>query len=194
MPPCGIKLPPSVSKGGEIFFLEKQRSANQICLSDRAVAQLGRALEWGSRGREFKSLRPDFRFFAEIDCVCKFGDTIPHMSDSIKELTAEICAFRDARDWAQFHNPKEMAVAIAAEAGELLQHFVWQDGAQSLERVSMRRAEIESEMADVGILLFEMAANCGVDLGGAMQAKMARNEERYSVAKAKGSNKKYNEL
>lgn len=116
------------------------------------------------------------------------------MSDSIKELTAQICAFRDARDWAQFHNPKDMAVAIAAEAGELLQHFVWQDGVQSLERVSTRRAEIESEMADVGILLFEMAANCGVDLGAAMQAKMARNEERYSVAKAKGSNKKYNEL
>jgi NTP pyrophosphatase (non-canonical NTP hydrolase) len=112
------------------------------------------------------------------------------MSDSIKELTAQICAFRDARDWAQFHNPKEMAVAIAAEAGELLQHFVWQDSVQSLERVSTRRAE----MADVGILLFEMAANCGVDLGAAMQAKMARNEERYSVAKAKGSNKKYNEL
>jgi hypothetical protein len=67
------------------------------------------------------------------------------MSDSIKELTVEICAFRDARDWAQFHNPKEMAVAIAAEAGELLQHFVWQDAEQSLERISARRAEIESE-------------------------------------------------
>src|SRR5688572_6312224 len=51
----------------------------------------------------------------------------PHglMSDSIKELTAEICAFRDARDWQQFHAPKELAVAICAEAGELLQHFVW---------------------------------------------------------------------
>jgi NTP pyrophosphatase (non-canonical NTP hydrolase) len=116
------------------------------------------------------------------------------MSDSIKELTSEICAFRDARDWAQFHNPKEMAVAIAAEAGELLQHFVWQDAVQSLDRVSTRRAEIGSEMADVAILLFEMAANCGVDLGAVMRAKLARNEERYSVAKAKGSNKKYNEL
>lgn len=116
------------------------------------------------------------------------------MSDSISELTAQICAFRDERDWAQFHNPKEMAVAIAAEAGELLQHFVWQDAGQSLERVATRRAEIASEMADVGILLFEMAANCGVDLGAAMRAKLALNEERYSVAKAKGTNKKYNEL
>jgi NTP pyrophosphatase (non-canonical NTP hydrolase) len=94
------------------------------------------------------------------------------MSDSINELTAEICAFRDARDWAQFHNQKEMAVAIAAEAGELLQHFVWQDAGQSLERISARRAEIESEMADVAILLFEMAANCEVDLAAAMRAKL----------------------
>lgn len=116
------------------------------------------------------------------------------MSDSIKELTSQICAFRDARDWSQFHNPKEMAVAIAAEAGELLQHFVWQDASQSLERVEVRRAEIASEMADVGILLFEMAANCGIDLAAAIQAKLVRNEERYAVSKAKGSNKKYNEL
>jgi NTP pyrophosphatase (non-canonical NTP hydrolase) len=116
------------------------------------------------------------------------------MSDSIKGLTSDICAFRDARDWAQFHNPKEMAVAIAAEAGELLQHFVWQDAEQSLQRVVVHREEIASEMADVAILLFEMAANCGVDLGGAMRAKLARNEERYSVSKARGSNKKYNEL
>ena len=112
----------------------------------------------------------------------------------MKELTAEICAFRDARDWGAFHNPKEMAVAIAAEAGELLQHFVWQDADQSLDRVAARRAEIASEMADVGILLFEMAANCGVDLAAAMRAKLALNDERYSVSKARGSNKKYNEL
>jgi dCTP diphosphatase len=116
------------------------------------------------------------------------------MSDSIREITAEICAFRDAREWMAFHNPKDMAVAIAAEAGELMQHFVWQSVDQSRERVVARRAEIESEMADVGILLFEMAANCGIDLAASMRAKLARNEERYPVVKARGSNKKYNEL
>lgn len=116
------------------------------------------------------------------------------MSDSIQKLTAEIRAFRDARDWKQFHNPKELAVAITAEAGELLQHFVWQNPEQSERRISERRAEIESEAADVAILLFEFADNCGIDLAAAMRAKLARNEERYPVAKAKGSNKKYNEL
>ncbi len=116
------------------------------------------------------------------------------MSTTIEELTAEIRAFRDARDWLQFHNPKELAVAITAEAGELLQHFVWQDAKQSEQRIVERKAEIESEIADVAILLFELADNSGIDLGAAMRAKLARNEERYPVAKAKGSNKKYNEL
>ena len=113
---------------------------------------------------------------------------------TIETLTAEIRAFRDARDWMPFHNPKELAVAIIAEAGELLQHFVWQDPAQSERRVVERRAEIESEIADVAILLFELADNCGIDLAGAIRAKLARNDERYPVEKARGSNAKYNEL
>ncbi len=116
------------------------------------------------------------------------------MENTIAALTAEILAFRDARDWKQFHNPKELAIAITAEAGELLQHFVWQSHAQSDRRVLDRRAEIESEMADVAILLFELAENCGVDLAAAMRAKLARNEVRYPVEKARGSNAKYNEL
>ena len=116
------------------------------------------------------------------------------MSTRIEDLTAEIRAFRDARDWRQFHTPKELAIAITAEAGELLQHFVWQDAAQSERRVTDRRSEIESEIADVAILLFELADNSGIDLAAAMRSKLARNEERYPVNKAKGSNKKYNEL
>jgi NTP pyrophosphatase (non-canonical NTP hydrolase) len=119
---------------------------------------------------------------------------LTRVNDSIQELTRRIGEFRDARDWGQFHGPKEMAVAIAAEAGELLQHFVWQDAAQSLHRVEERRGDIASEMADVAILLFEMADNCGIDLAAAMRAKLSRNEERYPVAKAHGSNRKYNEL
>jgi len=116
------------------------------------------------------------------------------MGPTIDELTADIRAFRDARDWRQFHNPKELAVAITAEAGELLQHFVWQDHEQSDRRMIERRAEIEDEIADVAILLFELADNSGIDLAAAVRAKLARNEARYPVDKAKGSNAKYNEL
>lgn len=116
------------------------------------------------------------------------------MSDSICKVTAEIRAFVDARDWKQFHAPKDMAVGIAAEAGELLQHFVWQSAEQSEQRAKERRGEIRDEIADIGILLFELADNLEIDLAEAIRAKLAKNESRYPVEKARGSNKKYNEL
>ena len=116
------------------------------------------------------------------------------MNDSIAALTEEIRAFCDKREWAQYHGPKEMAVAIAAEAGELLQHFVWQDAAQSDTRATTRRAQIEDELADVATLVFEMADRQGIDLAVAIRDKLARNELRYPVEKARGSNRKHNEL
>jgi dCTP diphosphatase len=116
------------------------------------------------------------------------------MSDSIAELTEKIQAFVDARDWRQFHNAKDMAVAIAAEAGELMQHFVWQQDGQIAQRVETRREELAGEIADVGILLFELADNLGLKLGEVMAAKIARNEVRYPVAMARGNNLKYSEL
>jgi dCTP diphosphatase len=118
----------------------------------------------------------------------------PGMSDSIAELTDRIRTFVAAREWQQFHNPKDMAVAIAAEAGELLQHFVWQQPDQVERRADERRDEIASEIADVGILLFEMADLLGMNLGEVMEAKIARNEHRYPADKARGNNLKYNEL
>ena len=116
------------------------------------------------------------------------------MSDSIKALTGRIRSFAAARDWEKYHNPKDMAVAIAAEAGELMQHFVWQQPDQIEARAADHREEIASEIADVGILLFEMADLLGMNLGEVMEAKIARNEERYPVSKAKGNNRKYNEF
>jgi len=116
------------------------------------------------------------------------------MEDSISGLTERIRDFSAAREWGPYHNPKDMAVAIVAEAGELLQHFVWQQPEQVARRAEERHDEIASEMADVGILLFEMADLLGVDLGAAMAGKIAKNEQRYPVDKAKGNNLKYNEL
>lgn len=116
------------------------------------------------------------------------------MSDSIDDLTRRIRSFAAARDWQQYHNPKDMAVAIAAEAGELMQHFVWQQADQVEARAVERRDEIASEIADVGILLFEMADLLGLKLGEEMERKIARNEARYPVEKSKGNNLKYNQL
>ena len=113
---------------------------------------------------------------------------------TIPELTARIRAFRDARDWLQFHSPKDMTVAIVAEAGELLQHFVWKSPEESWQRAEAKKPEIADEIADVGILLFELADNIGLDLAAEMNAKLARNEVRYPAEKARGSNAKYNEL
>ena len=116
------------------------------------------------------------------------------MNDSIDDLTNRIRAFVEAREWQQYHNPKDMAVAIAAEAGELMQHFVWQQPEQVEQRILERREEIASEIADVGILLFEMADLLGLKLGDAMAAKIAHNEQRYPAEKSRGNNRKYNEL
>jgi NTP pyrophosphatase (non-canonical NTP hydrolase) len=116
------------------------------------------------------------------------------MSDSISELTARIQSFVDARDWRKFHNAKDLSVAISAEAGELMQHFVWQQEEQIENRLEAHRDEIASEIADVAILLFEFADNLGYNLGEVMQAKIARNEVRYPVEKSRGNNLKYSEL
>lgn len=116
------------------------------------------------------------------------------MSDSITELTRRIQTFVDAREWRRYHNAKDMAVAISAEAGELMQHFVWQQDDQIEQRLEQRREEIASEVADVAILLFEFADNLGFKLGEVMEQKIARNEQRYPVEKSRGNNLKYSEL
>ncbi|MFZ9940818.1 MAG: nucleotide pyrophosphohydrolase [Luteolibacter sp.] len=116
------------------------------------------------------------------------------MNDSISSLTARIQNFVDAREWRQFHNPKDLSVAIAAEAGELMQHFVWQQPDQIAARLERNRDEIASEIADVAILLFEFADNLGFKLGDVMADKIERNEQRYPVAKSRGNNLKYSEL
>lgn len=116
------------------------------------------------------------------------------MSDSISEITARIQSFVDARDWRRFHNPKDLAVAVCAEAGELMQHFVWQQPDQVDHRARAHRDEIASEIADVAILLFELADNLDFNLGEVIQQKIERNETRYPVDKARGNNLKYDEF
>ena len=112
----------------------------------------------------------------------------------VESITEQIRQFRDARDWAQFHTPKDMAMAISIEASELLEHFLWKSPDECEQRLTSHRDKIEEEVADIAIYLFELADNLGIDLIGAMERKLARNDEKYPVEKAKGSNAKYNEL
>lgn len=112
----------------------------------------------------------------------------------LTELTQQIVAFRDARDWAQFHNPKDLALSLSLEAGEVLEHMQWANGDALTERLAERRAELGEELADVLYYTLLLAHELGVELGEAFAAKMARNALKYPVEKARGSNKKYTEL
>src|SRR5688500_18898115 len=113
------------------------------------------------------------------------------------DLTAtiqRIRAFRDARDWMQFHNPKNLACSIVIEAAELLELFQWKTAEESETLVQTRREAISQELADVAVYVLELADNLGIDLLEAIERKMALNEAKYPVEKARGSAAKYTEL
>jgi len=112
---------------------------------------------------------------------------------TLESVTTRIREFRDARDWAQFHNPKDMAVAISIEAGELLEHFLWKNGAEIEQRTESHREAITDEVADIAIYLTELADNLGIDLLEAMERKIAKNEAKYPASRVKGSARKYSE-
>ena len=114
--------------------------------------------------------------------------------DSISEITTRINEFRDARDWKQFHNPKDMAISVSIEAAELMEHFQWKNDTECIEHIKNNREAVADEMADVAIYLFELADLMKMDLGKEMLRKLEKNAVKYPVQKAKGSNKKYNEL
>jgi NTP pyrophosphatase (non-canonical NTP hydrolase) len=104
--------------------------------------------------------------------------------------------FAAARDWEQFHSPKNIATALAVEAAELLENFQWQTDDESRrvpERPEDYRA-VREEIADVQIYLLRLADLLGVDLEQAVLEKMARNAEKYPVELAKGKALKYNRL
>jgi len=113
---------------------------------------------------------------------------------SMENMVQKIREFRDARDWRQFHNPKDMAIAISVESAELLEHFLWRNTTEVEKRVAEKKEPISDEIADIGIYLFELSDILGIDLIAAMERKLAKNAAKYPVEKAKGSNKKYTEL
>src|SRR3954468_5959177 len=121
------------------------------------------------------------------------------MSDAqttVKELRERVLAFVHERDWEQFHSPKNLSMALAAESGELMEHFLWAESKASLEvgRDPKKRRAIEDEWADVVIYALEFANICGIDLAAAIETKMAANAKKYPVEKAKGRSDKYTEL
>jgi len=109
------------------------------------------------------------------------------MSD-IDEIITKLRTFNEERDWDQFHNGKDLAVALSIEASELLEAFLW----KSPEDASIDK--IKEELADVLNYAFQMADKYKLDIKQIMLDKLAKNAAKYPVEKAKGSAKKYNEL
>jgi dCTP diphosphatase len=112
----------------------------------------------------------------------------------IKVITAKIRKFRDARDWKQFHNHKDVALSLVLEASEVLEHFQWKSPEEVKEHGKSHKEDLADELADVAMYLFELADNLKIDLSKAMYNKMKKNALKYPVHKAKGKHTKYNKL
>ncbi|MCH1495514.1 MAG: nucleotide pyrophosphohydrolase [Rubripirellula sp.] len=115
--------------------------------------------------------------------------TVNHLKDRVKEFISD-------RDWGQFHDPKNVSMALASEVGELLDLFRWvrsEDSFQVLEDDETRDA-VRMEIADIAMFLVDFASICNIDLTTAIDEKMQINASRYPVEQAKGVSKKYTEL
>ena len=113
------------------------------------------------------------------------------MTDRLTELSDAVEAFVAERDWAQFHTPKNLAMGVAIEAAEIMEHFQWSTGEESFALAPAKRAEVADEIGDVLIYLVRLGNALGIDIVTAAEAKLARNREKYPVEKAKGRATKY---
>ncbi len=110
------------------------------------------------------------------------------------ELTKRIISFRDARDWKQFHNPKDVAMSLVLEAVEVMEHFQWKNTEEMEAHIKKNKKEIAKELADVLYWVLLMSNDLNIDLVRALNSKMIENNKKYPIAKAKGKHTKYNKL
>ena len=115
-------------------------------------------------------------------------------TDSLETLRAQLAQFAAERDWEQFHNPKNLAMAVAGEAGELIEHFQWLTPEQAENMPRETRDEVALECADVLLFLLRLADRLGIDLAQAAQKKLLLNAKKYPVEKARGKATKYDKL
>ena len=115
---------------------------------------------------------------------------------TLAEIKSRVLAFARERDWEQFHSPKNLSMALAAEAGELMEHFLWAtpESSRTITQDPVKRKKIEEELADVVIYALEFSNMTGIDVAAVIETKMAANAAKYPVEKAKGRSDKYTEL
>jgi dCTP diphosphatase len=114
--------------------------------------------------------------------------------DSLERLRAQLAAFAAERDWDQFHNPKNLAMALSAEAGELVEHFQWLSFDEAANLPHAAREEVALECADVLLFLLRLCDKLDIDLAQAAEKKMRLNAQKYPVEKSRGRATKYNKL
>lgn len=114
--------------------------------------------------------------------------------NDFKKLQERIVKFRDARDWKQFHNPKDLALSLVLEAAEVLEHFQWKRPDEIEKYLKSNKNDIGEELADTLYWVLLMAHDLDIDLEQIFAKKMTKNEAKYSVEKSKGNHKKYTEL
>jgi dCTP diphosphatase len=112
-------------------------------------------------------------------------------SETINKLTRKLRDYADARDWQQFHSPKNLAMALSVEAAELVEIFQWLTEAQSQELSAEQRQQTEHEIADIFLYLLRMSDRLNIDIVDAAKKKILVNETRYPADKVRGSSKKY---
>ena len=115
------------------------------------------------------------------------------MPDSIDNLTLRLREFASKRDWEQFHSPKNLSMALIAEAAELIEHFQWLTQEQSDNLPADKLKEVEHELADILNYVIRISDKLGIDLIKAANEKIEINEEKYPADAVKGSSKKYTE-
>ena len=116
------------------------------------------------------------------------------MEDKLSVISKKVIQFRDARDWEQFHDPKNLAEAISIESAELLEKFLWTTTDKAYDMDNQKLEDIKEEIADIMIFLIYLCNGLNIDLAQAVESKIEINEKKYPVEKAKGSSKKYKEL
>ena len=154
----------------------------------KCIKQTARQVLIFPRGGRLRHISND----AKVTIMAALTDSLT----TLAELKSRVLAFARERDWEQFHTPKNLSMALAAEAAELMEHFLWAtpEASRSIAQDKVKRAKIAEEIADVVIYAVEFANVTGLDIAAAVEAKMAANAKKYPVEKARGRADKYTDL
>jgi len=115
-------------------------------------------------------------------------------SSDLDTLTRRLREFADARDWEQFHSPKNLTMALSVEVAEIVEHFQWLSEAQSNDLPEQTLDKVAAELADTLLYLVRLADRLDIDLLDAARRKIEINEQKYPVEKSRGNAKKYTDL